>query len=111
INRLFLDLSSNIEPYPGLVRSLFALASQNENVRAKSLAHFDYLRRCLLRWLPDTRKVDALQSAYIGLLLVWSVDQRIHLTEALKEQLSTIWSGLRHSGEASELVLAPPTGV
>ncbi len=111
INRLFLDLASNIEPHPGLVRSLFALASQNENVRAKSLAHFDYLKRCLLRWLPDTQKVDALNSTYTGLLLLWSVDQRIHLTEALKEQLSTIWSGLRHSGEPSELVVDPPTGV
>src|SRR5690606_20400147 len=66
INRLFLDLSSNIEPYRKLVRSVFTLTTQHDRIRQLHLEHISYMYRCLLKWLPEPRKVELLLSVYQG---------------------------------------------
>jgi len=48
VNRLFLDLCSNIQTYPKLIRSLFTLTLQNEVVQKKQNEQMELLYDCLL---------------------------------------------------------------
>ncbi len=105
INRLFLDLSSNIEDHPKLVRSLFMLAAQNERMRKGHNEQFRHLYQCLIRWLPDPEKVELLLSTYQGALLVWALGGKADLPSFMRDQLAGLWNGLRFSGPESGFVV------
>lgn len=95
INRLFLDLSSNVKGEPGLVRTLFALTLQNSSIQSVQEAQSRELYEALLKWLPDRRKVEALFSMYFGTLMIWSIRPDQDLEELMLRQLESVWNGLR----------------
>ncbi|MCR8631432.1 FAD-dependent oxidoreductase [Paenibacillus radicis (ex Xue et al. 2023)] len=103
INRLLLDLASNIEAYPKLVQSLIALSLQNEALKSIEEEQYQLLFDRLLRWLPDPNKVTLLVAAYRGTLLTWCSQDNPNLNELMRRNLAWIWSGLR-SEQSSELV-------
>jgi protoporphyrinogen oxidase/AcrR family transcriptional regulator len=105
INALFLDLASNIKDYPRLIRSLTALSLQNDTVLKKQGDDYQYLYESLLRWLPDSRKAEALVSLYLGTVASWCYSSD-NLEEMIKRSLSVAWNGLRHSPGSTTLEIA-----
>ncbi|WP_199620177.1 FAD-dependent oxidoreductase [Paenibacillus alkalitolerans] len=95
INRLFLDLASNISGYPKVIRSLAALYMSNESMRRKQENDLDKFRRALMRWLPDGRKADLLIAVYLGTLTAWAYQEDTDLPAMLQSNLSAAWAGLR----------------
>jgi len=110
VNRLFLDLASNLVPYRELVRSLFALAAQQPRIREKQKEWFDHLYQSLLRWLPDKGKAELAVSVYVGALLVWSMGGKDDLENLVRRRLAGLWDGLRHSGPESPFIVEAPAG-
>jgi len=96
INRLFLELTDTFRDIPRLVRSIFALSSQNEKV-AESIAQFaDRLREALGKWIPEREKIEALIAIYTGTVYIWSMEERDDLHELVRERLRLFWQGMRN---------------
>ncbi|HZG54862.1 FAD-dependent oxidoreductase [Paenibacillus sp.] len=95
INRLFLDLGSNIAEIPRLIRSLASLAMSNENVRRRQAEQLAALEAAVMKWLPDRRKAELLVATYFGTLTVWAYRERPGLLADLQSNLSAAWAGLR----------------
>jgi len=111
INRLFLDLASNIQDQRRLVRSLLALALKVDEAKAVQSEFMRALRGAIHHWLPDARKTELLVTAYLGTMMKWSMteDESHHeqLTETLRDNLTWIWAGLRMEGSNVPFELAP----
>ncbi len=107
INRLFIDLASNIQQSPKLIRSLVALSLQNETVREMEQEQFRQLYESLLHWLPDRNKVELLITAYSGTVILWCAQEDADLTAMVRNHLSWAWSGLRSEGPSAPLQLEP----
>ena len=60
INRLFLDLASNIQFSPRLIRSLQALSLQNDTVKLEEHQQLNVLTESLMHWLPEPKKIELL---------------------------------------------------
>ena len=103
INRLFLDLSSNIQTYPRLIRSLISLSLQNEALKAIEEEQYQLLFNRLLRWLPDPTKVKLLIAAYRGTLWMWCSQEEQELLGMVRNNLAWVWSGLRSDQGASSI--------
>lgn len=56
INRLFIDLASNIKDQPKMIRSLLTLSMYNEKVQKMHQQEFKLLQNSLIYWLPDRSK-------------------------------------------------------
>jgi protoporphyrinogen oxidase/AcrR family transcriptional regulator len=95
INRLFLDLASNIQTYPKLIRSLISLSLQNEALKSIEEEQYQLLFDRLLRWLPNANKVKLLISTYRGTLWMWSSLEEEDLLSMVHSNLGWVWSGLR----------------
>ncbi len=95
INRLFLDLASNIAGYPKLIRSLAALYMNNRELRNRQENDLAALRHALMRWLPDERKADLMVSVYLGTVTQWAYLEDGDLMKMLQSNLSAAWAGLR----------------
>ncbi|MFC5450252.1 FAD-dependent oxidoreductase [Paenibacillus aestuarii] len=103
INRLFLDLSSNINQYPRLIRSLQALSLQNETVKAEEQQQLRILSESLLHWLPEPQKIELLVSMYTGTILKWCTEDEADLLSMMKSNLAWLWAGLRSQGPSAML--------
>lgn len=103
INRLFLDLASNIQAYPRLVRSLIALSLQNESVKKIEDEQFQLLFDRLLHWLPEPNKVRLLITAYRGTLWMWCSQEEVDLPGLMRSNLAWVWSGLRLEQQESSI--------
>ncbi|WP_079910554.1 FAD-dependent oxidoreductase [Paenibacillus sp. 32352] len=103
INRLFLDLASNIQAYPRLVRSLIALSLQNESVKNIEDEQFQLLYDRLLYWLPEANKVRLLITAYRGTLWMWCSQEEMDLPDLMRSNLAWVWSGLRLEQQESSI--------
>ncbi|UJF35071.1 FAD-dependent oxidoreductase [Paenibacillus hexagrammi] len=102
MNRLFLDLASNITESPRLIRSLQAVSLQNEAVRSEENRYLRILSESLQHWLPDQQKVELLICLYTGTLTQWCKQDEANLVHLMKNNLAWLWAGLR-----SEDALAP----
>lgn len=107
INRLFLDLASDVSGYPKLVRSLAALRMQNEKLNRKYKEQIGRLYDALLRWLPEHGKVSLLISAYTGILSKWCTTEGADLEQMIRSEFALLWAGLRTSEPAGPLSVAP----
>ncbi|MEF3304624.1 FAD-dependent oxidoreductase [Paenibacillus sp. GYB003] len=107
INRLFLDLASNLAAYPRLVRSLTALSMQNENLNRKQKEQSERLLRALQRWLPDPNKAELLLSAFTGIVAKWCVTDGADLERMIRTEFSLLWAGLRTNEPAGPLDVTP----
>jgi AcrR family transcriptional regulator/protoporphyrinogen oxidase len=117
VNRLFLDLSSKMQDYPELLRSLFALALKSPMIRTLHETQGRELMNALVKWLPERRKAEFLFNLYYGTLLDWSLRPEADLQDVMRRQLETAWHGLRsdsftglvienHEKEASRMRVA-----
>ncbi|OXM86115.1 FAD-dependent oxidoreductase [Paenibacillus rigui] len=95
IHRLFLDLASNIQAYPRLIRSLLSLTLQNEALKSIDEEQYQLLSNRLLRWLPERDKVNLLIAAYRGTLWMWCSQEDTDLLTMIRNHLTWVWSGLR----------------
>ncbi|OPH58580.1 amine oxidase [Paenibacillus ferrarius] len=107
INRLFLDLSSNIGMSPRLIRSLQAISLQNETVKMVEQQQLNILAESLLHWLPDPRKIDLLVCMYIGTIRTWCNQDNADLLEMMTNNLAWIWVGLRSEAPFASLQVDP----
>ncbi|NQX65388.1 FAD-dependent oxidoreductase [Paenibacillus alba] len=107
INRLFLDLSSNIGMSPRLIRSLQAISLQNETVKMVEQQQLNILAESLLHWLPDPRKIDLLVCMYIGTIRTWCIQDNADLLEMMTNNLAWIWVGLRSEAPFASLQVDP----
>lgn len=111
INRLFLDLASNISQQPRLLRSMIALSLQNKTAHNVQNEYIETLRRAIHHWLPDRKKTELLVSMYMGTILQWCghEEQDNSLVEILSSNLAWIWAGLRINGSQilPELTVEP----
>ncbi|WP_438446222.1 FAD-dependent oxidoreductase [Gorillibacterium sp. sgz5001074] len=110
INRLFLDLASNLSGYRSLIRSLTTLSLQT-GADPLRVQPFELLRKHLLVWLPDPRKVELLVSVYAGTLFGWCTTEHADLAALLQSNLALLWAGLRNVDESgpSPFMIAPAT--
>ncbi|GGI43478.1 hypothetical protein GCM10008018_02280 [Paenibacillus marchantiophytorum] len=107
INRLFLDLASNIQSSPRLIRSLQAISLQNETVKMAEQHQLNVLSDSLLHWLPDPLKIDLLVCMYIGTLRTWSNQEHADLLAMMTNNLAWIWVGLRSEAPNAPLQVEP----
>ncbi|KRF28129.1 FAD-dependent oxidoreductase [Paenibacillus sp. Soil787] len=107
INRLFLDLASNIHSSPRLVRSLQALSLQNETVKTEEQQQLNVLSESLLHWLPEPRKIELLVCMYAGTLRTWCNQDDADLLSMMKNNLAWLWVGLRSSEPYASLQVEP----
>lgn len=109
INRLFLDLASNLSAYPRLIRSFNALCLQNDKLNRKQRELSEYLLQALLRWLPDRSKAELLISVYNGIVLRWCLngDGDGDLERSIRTEFSLLWAGLRTNEPAGPLSVSP----
>lgn len=109
INRLFLDLASNLTTYPRLIRSFNALCLQNDKLNRKQRDLSDYLLHALQRWLPDRTKAELLISVYNGIVLKWCLneDGDGDLEQSIRSEFSMLWVGLRTNEPAGPLSVTP----
>lgn len=107
VNRLFLDLSSNINVSPRLIRSLQALSLQNETVKAEEQHYLNVLTESLLHWLPESRKVELLVCMYTGTIRTWCNLEHADLLSMMKNNLTWMWVGLRADEPNSPLQVEP----
>ncbi|MFD0692824.1 FAD-dependent oxidoreductase [Paenibacillus sp. GCM10027628] len=107
INRLFLDLSSNLAPYPRLIRSLQALSLQNETVKSEEQQQLRILSESLLHWLPEPRKIELLVCMYAGTVLKWCGEDNADLLSMMKSNLAWLWAGLRSEVRGAPLQVEP----
>lgn len=108
VNRLFIDLGSNVAESRRLIFSLTMLALQNGSSFGPQLAPFKLLREGLLIWLPDSEKVELLITTYLGTIMSWCVQEQLELIPMLERNLALIWTGLRteHAVFPSQLALS-----
>lgn len=110
INRLFQELSETVSEMPRLVRSLFALAAQNDTV-AQIHADIDRaLHAALSKWVPEADRIDALITIYTGTLFHWSMEEGSDLQQMLKERMNLLWQGIRFSGQDDKLNVSAALG-
>jgi protoporphyrinogen oxidase/AcrR family transcriptional regulator len=107
INRLFLDLASNIHSSPRLVRSLQALSLQNETVKTEEQQQLNVLSESLLHWLPEPRKIELLVCIYTGTVRTWCNQDDADLLSMMKNNLAWLWVGLRSSEPYAPLQVEP----
>ncbi|MBD0379098.1 FAD-dependent oxidoreductase [Paenibacillus sedimenti] len=107
INRLFLDLASNIGPYPRLIRSLQALSLQNDTVKAEEQHQLRILSESLLHWLPEPKKIELLVCMYAGTILKWCSEDNADLLSMMKNNLAWLWAGLRSEEPNASLQVEP----
>ncbi|BFT73391.1 FAD-dependent oxidoreductase [Paenibacillus sp. P36] len=107
INRLFLDLASNIRVSPLLIRSLQALSLQNETVKTEEQRQLNVLSESLLHWLPEPKKVELLVCMYNGTIRTWCNQEHSDLVDMMKNNLAWMWVGIRVSEPNAPLQLEP----
>lgn len=107
INRLFLDLASNIRVSPLLIRSLQALSLQNETVKTEEQRQLNVLSESLLHWLPEPKKVELLVCMYNGTIRTWCNQEHSDLVELMKNNLAWMWVGIRVSEPYAPLQVEP----
>ncbi|MCY9696587.1 FAD-dependent oxidoreductase [Paenibacillus alginolyticus] len=107
INRLFLDLSSNIHSSPRLVRSLQALSLQNETVKTEEQQQLNVLSESLLHWLPEPRKIELLVCMYTGTVRTWCNQEEADLLSMMKNNLAWLWVGIRSAEPYASLQVEP----
>ncbi|MDQ0900223.1 protoporphyrinogen oxidase/AcrR family transcriptional regulator [Paenibacillus sp. V4I7] len=107
INRLFLDLSSNIQSSPRLVRSLQALSLQNEAIKTEEQQQLNVLSESLLHWLPEPRKIELLVCMYAGTIRTWCNQDEADLLSMMKNNLAWLWVGIRSEEPYASLQVEP----
>lgn len=107
INRLFLDLSSNIQSSPRLVRSLQALSLQNETIKTEEQQQLNVLSESLLHWLPEPRKIELLVCMYAGTVRTWCNQDDANLLSMMKNNLAWLWVGIRSEEPYASLQVEP----
>lgn len=107
VNQLFLDLASNIQGVPRLIRSMNALTMRNDTVSLKNQEQAALLTNSLFRWLPDSHKVDLLVSTYTGIVDRWCLSDHSDLMSSIHDQFSLLWIGLRSNEPAPPLLVTP----
>lgn len=107
INRLFLDLASNIRVIPLLIRSLHALSLQNETVKTEEQRHLNVLSESLLHWLPEPKKVELLVCMYNGTIRTWCNQEHSDLVDMMKNNLAWMWVGIRGNEPYAPLQVEP----
>jgi protoporphyrinogen oxidase/AcrR family transcriptional regulator len=107
INRLFLDLSSNIQLSPRLIRSLQALSLQNDTVKAEEQQQLKVLTEGLLHWLPEPAKIELLVCMYAGTIRTWCNEEHTDLLSMMKNNLAWLWVGLRSEAPFASLQVEP----
>lgn len=107
INRLFLDLSSNIQSSPRLVRSLQALSLQNETIKTEEQQQLNVLSESLLHWLPEPRKIELLVCMYAGTVRTWCNQDDADLLSMMKNNLAWLWVGIRSAEPYASLQVEP----
>jgi len=105
INRLFLDLGFTIQHSRNLIRSLLALALQNETVQKSERHYTRALLDAILRWLPERAKAQLLVSVYGGIVAHWCSEPDTELEALLRSGLALVWSGLRQGDAGTALAL------
>lgn len=106
INRLLLDLASNLASSPRLVRSLMGLSMQNDALFAHQRETLAHLYDSMLRWLPQPRQAELLVSVYSGTVHQWCFGQSEDLVALLSGNLAQAWNGLRNPQAQPALELA-----
>jgi protoporphyrinogen oxidase/AcrR family transcriptional regulator len=107
INRLFLDLASNIQLSPRLIRSLQALSLQNDTVKVEEQQQLKVLTEGLLHWLPEPSKIELLVCMYAGTIRTWCNEDNIDLLSMMKNNLAWLWVGLRSEAPFASLQVEP----
>lgn len=107
INRLFLDLASNIQLSPRLIRSLQALSLQNDTVKAEEQQQLKVLTEGLLHWLPEPSKIELLVCMYAGTIRTWCNEEHTDLISMMKNNLAWLWVGLRSEAPFASLQVEP----
>ncbi|NEW05197.1 TetR family transcriptional regulator [Paenibacillus sp. SYP-B3998] len=107
INRLFLDLASNICESPRLIRSLQALALQNDTVKMEEQQQLRILTESLHHWLPESAKIELLVCMYAGTVLKWCSEDDDDLLSMMKNNLAWLWAGLRSQEIIATLQVEP----
>ncbi|TMV44645.1 TetR family transcriptional regulator [Paenibacillus mesophilus] len=107
INRLFLDLASNLSAYPRLVRSFTALSMQNDKLNRQQRKLSEYLLTALQRWLPDPNKAALLISVYNGIVSKWCLNEDGDLEQMIRTEFSLLWAGLRTNEPVGPLSVTP----
>lgn len=107
INRLFLDLASNIRVSPLLIRSLQALSLQNETVKTEEQRQLNVLSESLLHWLPEPKKVELLVCMYNGTIRTWCNQEHSDLVDMMKNNLAWMWVGIRGNEPNAPLQVEP----
>ena len=95
VNRLFLDLASNLVDKPRLARSKISLAMSHETVRRAQERRKRQLCDAVMHWLPDRRKAELLVAVYFGTIEVWALRGEGDLLSALQSNLAVAWAGLK----------------
>jgi protoporphyrinogen oxidase/AcrR family transcriptional regulator len=107
INRLFLDLSSNIANSQRLIRSLTALSLHNETIRSVQQEQMHVLFESVLRWLPEPGKAQLLVSSYWGSVVLWCSQDGGDLIPMVRSNLAYAWSGIRSGQPDSPMQIEP----
>jgi len=105
INRLFLELSDVVCDMPRLIRSVYALAAQNEKVADSHAELQQKLRAALSKWIPEPEKIDALIAIHTGTQFLWSLEEDADLQQMVQERMNMLWSGIRDA--EGKLTLTP----
>ncbi|WP_409341343.1 FAD-dependent oxidoreductase [Paenibacillus sp. MBLB4367] len=110
INRLFLDLASNIAGYRKLIRSSMLLSMQNNDPLTAEGKQFRILLDSLQVWLPERRKAELLVTTYMGTLMIWCLQEETDLAVMMRDKLALVWDGIRvNTDYANTLELYPKT--
>jgi protoporphyrinogen oxidase/AcrR family transcriptional regulator len=107
INRLFMDLASNIGQSARLIRSLQSLSLQNESIRAMEQSQLAILTESIQHWLPEPSKVELLVTIYTGTVMRWCSQDDSDLTAILRSNLAWVWAGLRSQEPFAPLQIEP----
>ncbi|MDR6551310.1 FAD-dependent oxidoreductase [Paenibacillus qinlingensis] len=107
INRLFLDLASNMQLSPRLIRSLQALSLQNDTVKLEELQQLNVLKESLMHWLPEPKKIELLVCMYAGTIRTWCTQEDADLLSMMKNNLAWLWVGLRSEEPYASLQVEP----
>lgn len=109
INRLFIDLSSNITGHRKLIRSLMLLTLQNDAMYSEKGSQFRTLLDGLQVWLPERSKAELLVSTYLGTLTTWCLQDEADLSAMMRERLALVWAGIRVNHDYSATFELHPT--
>jgi protoporphyrinogen oxidase/AcrR family transcriptional regulator len=106
INRLFLNLAADIKEHPRFVRSLLTLGLQNEEIRKIQVQQLQSLHQALQKWLPNPKKAEALVSAYMGTVMIWSLTENGDLEQMTRDRLAQVWNGLKFADDRLGITVA-----